>query len=97
MCFDADKIYLGRQARANSGANKQPVVLGHRMEAFLQDVLDQLIALSKAMGKAKTIKGEPIPTINLRGASAEIVINQLKRQLNPKGKSTLKSNKTFVE
>ena len=97
MCFDADKIYLGRRARANSGANKQPVVLGHRMEAFLQDVLDQLIALSKAMGKAKTIKGEPIPTINLRGASAEIVINQLKRQLNPKGSSTLKSNKTFVE
>ena len=97
MCFDADKIYLGRRARANEGANKQPVVLGHRMEAFLQDVLDQLIALSKAMGKAKTIKGEPIPTINLRGASAEIVINQLKRQLNPKGSSTLKSNKTFVE
>ena len=97
MCFDADKIYLGSKARENSGANKQPVVLGHRIEAFLGDVIDQLIGISKALGKAKTIKGEPIPTINLRGASAEIVLNQLKRQLNPKGKSTLKSNKTFVE
>ena len=97
MCFDADKIYLGRRARANEGANKQPVVLGHRMEAFLGDLIDQLIAVSKAMGIATTLFGVPIPTINLRGASAEIVLTELKRQLNPKGKSTLKSNKTFVE
>ncbi len=97
MCFDADKIYLGRRARANEGANKQPVVLGHRMEAFLGDLIDQLIAVSKAMGIATTLFGVPIPTINLRGASAEIVLTELKRQLNPKGNSTLKSNKTFVE
>ena len=97
MCFDADKIYLGRRARANEGVNKQPVVLGHRMEAFLGDLIDQLIAVSKAMGIATTLFGVPIPTINLRGASAEIVLTELKRQLNPKGNSTLKSNKTFVE
>lgn len=97
MCIDADKIYLGTAARINEGANKQPVVLGHRMEAFLEDILDQLISVAKAMGKAKTVKGDPIPTINLRGASSEIVLKQLKNQLNPRGKSTLKSNKTFVE
>lgn len=97
MCIDADKIYLGKKARINEGANKQPVVLGHRIEAFLQDVLDQLISISKAMGKAKTIKGDPIPTVNLRGASSQIIFKQLKNQLNPSGGSTLKSKKTFVE
>ncbi len=71
--------------------------MGHRIEAFLQDVLDQLISISKAMGKAKTIKGDPIPTVNLRGASSQIIFKQLKNQLNPSGGSTLKSKKTFVE
>jgi len=97
LCVDADKIYLGSKARINKGANKQPVVLGHRMEAFLGDMLDQLISISKALGKAKTVKGDPIPTINLRGASAQLVLKQLKNQLNPSGGSTLKSKKTFVE
>lgn len=97
MCIDADKIYLGVKARTNQGANKQPAVLGHRMEAFMQDVLDQLIGMAKAMGKAKTVKGDPIPTLNLRGNSAQIVLNQLKRQLNPKGNSNLKSKKLYIE
>lgn len=97
MCIDADKIYLGVKARTNSGANKQPAVLGHRMEAFMQDVLDQLIGMAKAMGKAKTIKGDAIPTINLRGNSSKIVLRQLKRQLNPKGNSNLKSKKLYIE
>ena len=97
MCLDADKIYLGVAARTNRGANKQPAVLGHRMEAFMQDVLDQLISIAKAMGKAKTIKGDAIPTINLRGNSSKRVLRQLKRQLNPKGNSNLKSKKLYIE
>lgn len=97
ICLDADKIYLGVKARTNRGANKQPAVLGHRMEAFMQDVLDQLIAMAKAMGKAKTIDGKPVPTINLRGNSSKIVLRQLKRQLNPKGNSNLKSKKLYIE
>ena len=97
MCLDADKIYLGVAARTNRGANKQPAVLGHRMEAFMQDVLDQLISIAKAMGKAKTIKGDAIPTINLRGNSSRRVLRQLKRQLNPKGNSNLKSKKLYIE
>lgn len=97
ICADADKIYLGVKARTNSGANKQPAVLGHRMEAFLQDILDQLIAVSKAMGRAKTVDGKPVPTINLRGNSSQIVFKQLKRQLNPKGNSNLKSKKLYIE
>ena len=97
MCIDADKIFLGVKARTNEGANKQPAVLGHRMEAFLQDILNQLIAISKAMGAAKTVDGKPIPTINLRGNSAEVVLKGLKNQLNPKGGSNLKSKKLYIE
>lgn len=97
MCIDADKIYLGVKARTNQGASKQPAVLGHRLEAYLGDILDQLQGIAKAMGKAKTIKGHSIPTINLRGKSAQIVLKQLKRQLNPKGSSNLKSKKLYIE
>ena len=49
------------------------------------------------MGSAKTIKGDAIPTINLRGRSASIVLRKLKQQLNPKGNSTLKSKKLYIE
>tara|TARA_R100001509_G_scaffold41780_2_gene22424 strand:+ start:1145 stop:2323 length:1179 start_codon:yes stop_codon:yes gene_type:complete len=97
MCIDADKIYLGTQARTAKGASKQPAVLGHRLEAYLEDILDQLQAMAKAMGRAKTIKGDAIPTINLRGKSSQIVLKQLKRQLNPKGRSNLKSKKLYIE
>jgi hypothetical protein len=97
MCIDAEKVYLGSQARINQGASKQPVVLGHRLEAYLEDILNQIIGLSKAMGKAKTIKGHSIPTINLRGNSTAIVLKQLKRQLNPRGNSNLKSKKVYTE
>jgi len=97
ICADADKIYLGVKARTNQGANKQPAVLGHRMEAFLQDILDQLIAVSKAMGAAKTVDGKPVPTINLRGNSSQVVFKELKNKLNPKGNSNLKSKKLYIE
>lgn len=97
ICIDSDKIYLGVKARTNQGANKQPAVLGHRMEAFMQDVLDQLIAMAKAMGAAKTVDGKSVPTINLRGNSAEIILKELKNQLNPKGNSNLKSKKLYIE
>ena len=97
MCIDADKIYLGVKARTNRGAAKQPAVLGHRMEAFMQDVLDQLIAMAKAMGAAKVTGHSAIPVLNLRGKSSQIVLKQLKRQLNPKGNSNLKSKKLYIE
>lgn len=97
MCIDADKIYLGVKARTNQGAAKQPAVLGHRMEAFMQDVLDQLIAMAKAMGAAKVTGHSAIPVLNLRGKSSQIVLKQLKRQLNPKGNSNLKSKKLYIE
>ena len=53
--------------------------------------------MADSMSKAKTIKGEPIPTINLKGTVAKSVLNSLSNRLNPKGSSNLKSKKTFVE
>ena len=97
MCIDADKIYLGVKARTNQGAAKQPAVLGHRMEAFMQDVLDQLIAMAKAMGAATVTGHSAIPILNHRGKSSQIVLKELKRKLNPKGNSNLKSKKLYIE
>ncbi len=97
LCLDADKMYLGSKARINEGAAKQPMVLGHRMEQFLVDVLDQMISLATAIGKAKTIKGDKIPTANKEGYVVADVLKQKRNDLNPKGASLLKSKKIFVE
>lgn len=97
LCLDADKMYLGSKARINEGAAKQPMVLGHRMEQFLIDVLDQMISLATAIGKAKTIKGDKIPTANKEGYVVADVLKQKRNDLNPKGASLLKSKKIFVE
>jgi len=97
LCLDAPKMYLGTKARTNSGASKQPIVLGHRLEAYLQDVLTQLISLASAIGSAKTIKGHPIPIANKEGIVTKEVLKGLLNQINPSGGSTLKSKKIFVE
>jgi hypothetical protein len=97
LCLDADKMYLGSRARINEGAAKQPMVLGHRMEQFLIDVLDQMISLATAIGKAKTIKGDKLPEANKEGYVVADVLKQKRNDLNPKGASLLKSKKIFVE
>lgn len=97
LCLDAPKMYLGIDARINEGAAKQPIVLGHRMEQFLIDVLDQMISLASAVGSAKTIKGDTIPTANKEGTVVANVLRQKRSDLNPKGVSLLKSKKIFVE
>ena len=97
FCIDSSKIYLGSRARSNSGNAKQPVMLGHQVETYLQDVIDVLEGVSKAMSKAKTIEGKPIPLLNMKGVSTLGAFQALKARLNPRGKSQLKSNKTFVE
>ena len=97
LCVDAKQIYLGSRARSNTGNSKQPVMLGHQVEAYLQDLISIIEQMADSMSKAKTIKGEPIPTINLKGTVAKSVLNSLSNRLNPKGSSNLKSKKTFVE
>ena len=97
LCLDADKMFFGELARINEGAAKQPMVLGHRMEQFLIDVLDQMISLASAVGSAKTIKGDTIPAANKEGSVVADVLKQKRNDLNPKGSSLLKSKKIFVE
>ena len=97
LCLDAEKMYFGELARINEGAAKQPMVLGHRMEQFLIDVLDQVISLASAVGSAKTIKGDTIPAANKEGSVVANVLKQKRNDLNPKGSSLLKSKKSFVE
>ena len=97
LCLDADKMFFGELARINEGAAKQPIVLGHRMEQFLQDILDQMISLANALGAAKTIKGDKIPVVNKEGVLTANVLKEKRNELNPKGSSSLKSKKIFVE
>ena len=97
ICLDAEKMYFGDKARINEGAAKQPMVLGHRMEQFMQDVLDQLISLASALGNATTIEGKKIPLANKEGLTVAEVLKEKRNDLNPKGTSLLKSRKIFVE
>ena len=97
ICLDAEKMYFGDRARINEGAAKQPMVLGHRMEQFMQDVLDQLISLASALGNATTIDGKKIPLANKEGLTVAEVLKEKRNDLNPKGTSLLKSRKIFVE
>ena len=97
LCLDAEKMYFGDKARINEGASKQPMVLGHRMEQFMQDVLDQLISLASALGSATTIDGKKIPLANKEGLTVADVLKEKRNDLNPKGTSLLKSRKIFVE
>ena len=39
LCVDAERIYLGSKARINNGNAKQPVMLGHQVETYLQDLI----------------------------------------------------------
>ncbi len=97
LCIDADKIFIGSRARIADGNAKQPIMLGHQVERYLQDVLDVVEMMAKAMMKAKTVKQDAIPNLIYAGANAKGTIKSLKNRLNPKGRSELKSKKTFVE
>ena len=97
LCLDADKIYLGKIARTRDGAAKQPVMLGHEVEAFLQNLIDAVNILAQAMSKAKGDRKGPLGAIINGGIKGQSVLGQLKNTLNPSGTSNLKSKKTFVE
>ena len=46
---------------------------------------------------AKTVDMKPIPDLNVEGALLVAVVDGLKSQINPGGKSLLKSRKVFTE
>ena len=94
IALDAEKIYLGEKALVEE---YEPVLLGESTEQFFSELLYNLIELSKDLVKAKTIDGKIIPNLILRGKLLEAGMKSLQAQINPGGKSQLKSRKVFTE
>lgn len=92
--LDAEKIYLGEQARINE---TEPIILGNSLEIFLDDLLSGLKSLSNSLKKARTVDQKPIPLLNKEGWLLEETVNNLKTFIKPNGDSRLKSKKSFVE
>ena len=53
--------------------------------------------LGGRLTKAKTIDKKPIPSLNTIGPVIRKASQKYKKRINPKGKSSLKSKKVFVE
>lgn len=94
IALDAEKIYLGEKALVEE---YEPVLLGESTEQFFSELLNSLQDLAKDLVKAKTIDGKIIPNLITRGKVLEANIKSLKEQINPGGKSQLKSRKVFTE
>lgn len=97
LCIDAEKIFIGSIARSNNGNAKQPVLLGHQVENYLQEFLEILINMTDAFKTAKTVKGDPVPKVMYAAGVSNTLLKSLQNQINPAGGSRLKSTKTFVE
>lgn len=93
ISLDSDTIMLGLQAQKK----EEPVILGNELEIFLRQLITEITAMSKAMTKAKTLDGKPILDLNFQGKISEVVLESLNKQINPYGKSILKSKKVFTE
>ena len=92
--LDAEKIWLGKGARK---FESQPVILGDSLEVLLNDLFNLLGRLGRRLGKAKTVDKKPIPALNTIGPVVTKASRKYKKRINPKGKSSLKSKKVFVE
>jgi len=92
--LDATKIYLGESAMR---FELQPVILGNQLELFLNTLLSSLQKTADVMAKAKVVDGKPIPLLNMEGKALKATMKALLNQINPNGKSILKSTKVFTE
>jgi len=93
MCVDANKIYLGRVARASNA--KEAVVLGTQLENWLTTLLDTLESVAIGMSSAAAyVDGKPTPITSLIAAGPELqaVSRSLKTQMN-----LFQSKKVFTE
>jgi len=97
MYLDGLEIILGEKAKDLPKGLREPVLLGHQTETFLNYVLDILQGMATDMSTAATINGLPIPLLNKRGAQTLPIVAKLKTMINPSGKSSLKSKKVFTE
>lgn len=92
--LDGKKIYLGEKAVR---FELEPVILGNQLELFLDTLLSELLRVSNAFKKAKTVDGKVIPVLMAEGFTLEAVIKSLQNRINPNGNSQLKSKKVFTE
>jgi len=67
------------------------------MEGFLNTLLDNLQRLAEDLQNHITLNKDVIPLFQTRGKLLEASIKTLKGQINPGGKSDLKSEKVYTE
>ena len=93
IALDAEKIYLGEKALVEEF---EPVILGESMEGFLYTLLLNLQALADDLIVAGT-SGIMVQNLITRGKLMNASLKGLQNQINPGGKSQLKSRKVFTE
>lgn len=93
ISLDAKEILLGVLAQKK----EEPVIKGNQLEIFLRQLISEITSMAKSMTKAKTLDGKPILDLNFQGKISQVVLDSLNKQINPYGKSILKSKKVFTE
>lgn len=93
IALDAKKIYLGEKALREEF---EPVILGESMEGFLYVLLFNLQALADDLIIAGT-SGLMVQNLITRGKLMQASLKGLQNQINPGGKSQLKSRKVYTE
>lgn len=91
ICLDADKIYLGKGARA-AKLPKEPVILGTQLENWLNSLLDSLDRLSSALTTASAVSGGPVTQLNAAGPALQATVTSLRTQIKQ-----FKSTKVYTE
>ena len=96
ISLDAKKIYLGSNAMIadTQQGTPEPAVLGHQLDDFLSDLLNELDRL------ANTFKGLTPSNLTPKMVSASLSLKartkRLRTYLNDSGPSRIKSDKVFV-
>lgn len=93
IALDAEKIYLGEKALREEF---EPVILGESLEGFLYTLLYNLEQLANDLIIAGTA-GVNIQNLITRGKLMQASLKGLQNQINPGGKSQLKSRKVYTE
>jgi hypothetical protein len=94
ISIDAKKIHLGTKALE---LEVEPVIKGDQLEMLLFTLLNELKQVAKAMKKAKTVKGDAVPSLIQEGFVLEKIVKNLSKRINPGGPSELKSKKVYTE
>jgi hypothetical protein len=105
--LDAPVVLLGTQESfdVTQGVGKlkplldrEPAVLGHKLEEFLVELLDVVQEICEGLSDAQTKQGSPLGELQEIGArNLRKVIEEIKPAINPGRKSKIKSNKVFIE